>query len=324
MIHLGLVLQHPRQELQTPVSEAPPKAIPVLGDVRVQRRSNALPLIMGPPRLVPKNNQQTFAKLFIQASSQPLAPQPLRQQHLHRPLRHDHWEHQQHTSYQGPLQQQQSLVLRQQQHGQHQELPADVSLRDIDISQAPNSSTTLLMEPTSAKANSYRKRDRCTIATLDTEVSRDAEDYIAKWWSNRTNYQKYKNPQQHLFVTTKVKIHEELAKELKGSGKGVYDTSQVRNKMESMQRSFQAAKTFLNSTGIGNTDDATLEEQVKKKCRWFYLLYEVWSEDLSHDTVKLHSSIGKLRTFIEDENDDGNLQDEEAATDLPIPVCVNQ
>ncbi|KAI8598444.1 hypothetical protein EDD21DRAFT_446193 [Dissophora ornata] len=110
--------------------------------------------------------------------------------------------------------------------------------------------------------------------------SKGEERYIVDWWTNPTNYQKYKNPQHQRFSATKAHIYKALAVE-------------------------------LNNCCVGDTEIGTLEEVVIKKC-WFYCLVDnVWSGDMSNDPITLQSLLRSERKIHDDlPTEDDDVQDE--------------
>lgn len=141
-------------------------------------------------------------------------------------------------------------------------------------------------------------RKRTLSAALDEEDapknnknrrwSKAEEEHIVAWWTDPDNYIKFKNPQGFEPGLTKTKIQQGLANEMNDRFDSMIDYKQVKNKMDSMDKQFKAARKMIGITGNGDQPGRgqMLRDKVIAKCPFYYDVERVWATDIRNDPIE--------------------------------------
>ena len=107
--------------------------------------------------------------------------------------------------------------------------------------------------------------------------------------------------------------------EEQGIAKGLRTAKDVMTKICSLESEFRIASDFLNNTGAGIEDEATLKAAVTKRCRFYYELESVMADRVS--TRPLYSN----EDVLSDESEENMAYIDGAPESLPdtAPELVN-
>ncbi|KAG9415328.1 hypothetical protein AC1031_008766 [Aphanomyces cochlioides] len=126
-------------------------------------------------------------------------------------------------------------------------------------------------------------------------------DVLIEWLSNETNYSRWKGSDRHS-GTKKSVLASEIKRTMMENGLLHRKAKDIMQKVSVLEQQYRSARDWLNNTGQGIEDQATIDDEVKKICPYFFDLDSVMHDRASSEALATSDNLDDSDGDIEKEN----------------------